>query len=344
MDRRTFIKTTGVVAAHAAVFSSTVGAKQSPQQRSPQAVYHLNPFEQQGQWYKAAFHVHTTTSDGDVDVPTRLAQYRDLGYAIVAVTDHWKTNDLSGFSDEKFLAINGMEAHPQTRTGAPAHHLVCLNLPHPFELDRKLQAQELVDNVIQVGGKVIYAHPYWTAHTIEEMSEIKGYIGVEVFNAVCQIRWGKGFGNVHWDQTLNKGWALPAVATDDVHSSKEIDVGWTMIKARGLGKAEVMEAIAAGSYYASCGPTVEDFHIKDGVVGIQSSPAVQIRFQFDRAGGGRVFNAKEGQTITSAQWKLPTNSPPGWIRAEVIDRQGRYAWTNPLPVPQETVKKIIESK
>jgi len=332
MDRRSFIKTTGIVTAYTVASSGSGVAGESPAATPPQLAPPVNPFEQKGQWYKAAFHVHTTTSDGDVDVPTRLAQYRDLGYAIVAVTDHWKTNDLSRFSDDRFLAICGMEAHPQTGTGAPAHHLLCLDLPHPFELDRTLQAQELVDRVLRVGGKVIYAHPYWTAHTVEEMSEIRGYMGVEVFNAVCQVRWGKGFGNVHWDQALNRGWMLTGMATDDVHSSREINVGWTMVKAAGLDKSAVMNALAKGSYYASCGPTVEDFAVRGGVASLRSSPVSQIRFQYDGTGGGRVFKAEEGQTITTARWEFAAAHPPRWIRAEVIDPLGRYAWTNPVVV------------
>ena len=331
MNRRSFIKTTGLVAAHAAVFSGDAIGAQAQSQSSYELKPPVNPFEQDGQWYKSALHVHTTTSDGDVDVPTRLAEYRDLGYSVVAVTDHWKTNDLSGFSDEHFLAINGMEAHPRTGTGAPAHHLVCLDLPHPFELNRNLSAQALVDEVLQVGGKVIYAHPYWTAHTIEEMSEIKGYIGVEVFNGVCQVRWGKGFGNVHWDQALNRQRPLAGMATDDVHRSDEIDIGWTMIKAGGLRKSDIMDAIAQGSYYASCGPTIQDFQVKDGVVSIQSSPVSQIRLQFDGQGGGRVYDAEKGQTIHTARWNFSSaRRKPAWIRAEVVDSQGRHAWTNPV--------------
>jgi len=33
-----------------------------------QLVPPANPFLQEGNWYKAALHVHTKTSDGDVDV------------------------------------------------------------------------------------------------------------------------------------------------------------------------------------------------------------------------------------------------------------------------------------
>lgn len=184
-----------------------------------------NPFLQEGNWYKAALHVHTTTSDGDVDVATRLQQYQASGYQVVAITDHWKTNDLTGFSNDAFLAINSMEMHPQTGTGAPAHHLVCLDLPHPFELDRKLDAQSMVDKVREAGGKVIYAHPYWTEHSIEEMREITGFIGIEVYNTHCDLSCAKGYNDVHVDQAFSKLGLFSLVAVDDVHCSGWINRG-----------------------------------------------------------------------------------------------------------------------
>ena len=172
MDRRTFIKISGAMAAQAGVLSAQAAAAQTRAARPAMAL--TNPFEQEGHWYKAALHVHTKISDGDVDVATRLAQYRAAKYQVVAVTDHWKTNDLSGCSDYGFLAISGLEAHPKTGTGAPAHHFVCLNLPHPFKLSPDLPAQALIDKVIEAGGKVIYAHPYWSAHSLAEMTEVDG--------------------------------------------------------------------------------------------------------------------------------------------------------------------------
>lgn len=332
MDRRLFLKTTGLVAAAAtSVLNGATAEESTAEPTAAKTPAIVNPFSLEGKWYKAALHVHTTTSDGDVEVAVRLSQYRELGYDVVAVTDHWKTNDVSAFTDEKFLVINSMEAHPQTASGAPAHHLVCLDLPHPFELDKKLPAQELVDKVINAGGKVIYAHPYWTTHTPVEMAEIKGYIGIEVYNAVCHIEAAKGFGNVHWDQLLNKGQILPAVATDDVHSSKNINLGWTMIKAQGLTKPQIMDAITKGSCYASSGPVIEDLKLENGTISVVCSPVEKIRFLFAGTGGGRTFKAEPGQTITTASWQYSSNKRScKWLRAEVIDAKGNYAWTNPL--------------
>ena len=114
-----------------------------------------NPFLKDGQWYKAALHVHTTTSDGDVNVPERIKQYQEKGYDVVAITDHRKTNKIDGLSDEKFLVINGMEVHPK------GNHFVCFNLPEGFEIKDDMEPQKAIDNVNAVGGGVIYAHPYW---------------------------------------------------------------------------------------------------------------------------------------------------------------------------------------
>ncbi|MHB8902237.1 MAG: CehA/McbA family metallohydrolase [Thermoguttaceae bacterium] len=335
MDRRTFVKITGAMAAQAAVLSSSQADAQAPAASPTPSL--TDPFQQEGKWFKAALHVHTTASDGDVDLATRLAQYRQAGYQVVAVTDHWKTNDLAGASGGDFLAISGLEAHPKTGTGAPAHHFVCLNLPHPFELPRDLPAQALIDRVVEAGGKVIYAHPYWTAHSIEEMTEVTGYVALEVFNAVCDARWNKGFSSVHWDQLLNKGRLLPAVATDDVHASRELGRAWTMVKARQLDVASIMQAIGTGSFYASCGPSIEDCRIDDGTLRIATSPVRQVTFYFDGSAGGHVVRAEAGKTLTAAEWAFGADKRQyRWIRVELVDPDGNCAWTNPLvPAPNE---------
>jgi len=330
MDRRGFMMLAGGLAAQLALPSHRVLAESAP----AAAPSLPNPFLQEGRWFKAAFHAHTTTSDGNVDVPTRLAQYRERGYQVVAITDHWKTNDLSQYAEENFLPIVGMEFHPRTQTGAPSHHFVALNLPHPFELDRNLPAQQMVDAVLATGAVVIYAHPYWTAHSIAEMLEVTGYSGVEVFNAGCELECGRGHSSVHWDQLLNKGRIVGGLATDDVHGEIELNRGWTMIKAPSLDVASIMKAVREGAYYASAGPEILDCRIEEGVIRVTTGAVQEIKFVVDGAGGGHVARAKAGETITSAEWTFGTSRRKyRWIRVEVIDEQGNHAWTNPLLLP-----------
>ena len=332
MQRRTFIQS-GFAGAGMALLAGRAAAQGAPPSPAAggKAPPPCNPFAREGNWYKTALHVHTTTSDGDVDVPTRLRQYREAGFDVVAITDHWKTNDLSGHSDEHFLAINGMEVHPPTATGAPAHHFVCLDVPHPFAVqERKLPAQELIAAIHAVGGRVFYAHPNWSTHTVMEMLEVEAYDGIEIYNGSCDSQ-SKAYSQIHADQVFLKRGCVGLFAVDDTHRGSEVGMGWTMVRARGLNKSEIMEAIASGSYYASCGPVIEDFRVEDGVVRVRVSPVAEIRFLFDRQGGGKCFRGTKDKTLTTAQWEFGTSkNKPKWIYCEVIDEAGKHAWTNPV--------------
>lgn len=331
MNRRTFIKFSTAAASAAALTSTARGqAAETPPKPAASPTPPGNPFQQEGEWYKAALHVHTKTSDGDVDVATRLKQYRDLGYHVVAVTDHWKTNDLTAFSDGAFLAINSMEAHPVTGTGAPRHHFVCLDLPHPFVLDSNQKAQDLVDAVRAVGGKVIYAHPQWTTHTLDEMRDVTGYIGIEVYNGHCDIGSATGYNDIHIDQAFNKIGLFAINAVDDIHHSGWINSGWTMIRAKELTKPAIMAAIEAGHFYASTGPTITDFRVEDGTAIVTCPAAERIRFFYGKGeGGGKAFTAKPDQPLTEAKHSVKGRK---WVRAEVRDAAGKFAWTGPLVV------------
>jgi predicted metal-dependent phosphoesterase TrpH len=281
----------------------------------------VNPFLQEGKWFKAALHVHSTTSDGDVNVPERMQQYREKKYDVVAITDHWKTNPLEGLSDDSFLVIEGMEAHPK------GNHFVCLNLPEGFEIPQDIEPQAMIDMVNAAGGGVIYAHPYWLGHTIDDLLSVKGYMGIEVFNAVCELGPGKGYSSVHWDQLLSKDVIVPAVATDDVHSSQNVSIAWTMVKAKELTTKAIMDSLRSGCYYASCGPVIEDYRVEDGVAKIKCSQAALILFGGQSSYGSRI-EAKDGKLLTSAEWKLPQGCK--YVRAEVIDAKGNHAWVNPI--------------
>ena len=289
-----------------------------------------NPFETEGKWFKAALHVHTTSSDGDVDVATRLNQYREKGFDVVAITDHRTTNDLSGYSDMKFLALSSIEFHPETYSGAPTHHFLGYGLPHPYKYDNSLSAQEMIDDMKSKGAKVFYAHPYWTGHTYVEMTEVSGYLGVEVHNQVCQNMADSGSGRIHWDQMLNKGHVLSGLANDDVHESSEVGKAWTMIKATKLDDESILEALEKGCFYASTGPEITDYQISSELrIKVECSSVEKIVFRTSGAGNGKVFKAENGADLRSAEWDLSSKKPK-WVRCEVTDKDGNTAWTNPI--------------
>jgi len=326
MKRRSFFRLAGISAVSALVPNIfTQEVKGDIAEKKPLT----NPFVTEGKWFKAALHVHTTSSDGDVDVATRLNQYRDKGFDVVAITDHRTTNDLSGFSDKKFLALSSIEFHPETYSGAPTHHFLGYGLPHPYKYNNSLSAQEMIDDIKSKGAKVFYAHPYWTGHTYVEMTEVSGYLGVEVHNQVCQGA-DSGNGRVHWDQMLNKGYVLTGLASDDLHSSSEIGKAWTMIKATELDDKSILEALEKGCFYASNGPEIKDYQMSsDKIIKVECSSVEKIVFRISGAGNGKVFKTENGDDLRSAEWDLSRRKPK-WVRCEVTDKDGNTAWTNPI--------------
>jgi hypothetical protein len=262
-------------------------------------------------------------------VPTRLKQYRAKGFDVVAITDHRTTNDLSGYSDRDFLAISGIEFHPETYSGAPTHHFLGYGLAHPYAYDGSLPAQEMIDDIRNKGAIIFYAHPYWTGHTYVEMTEVSGYSGVEVHNQVCEGA-DSGAGRVHWDQLLNKGYVVSGLATDDVHVSSEVGKAWTMIRASDLSELSILEALENGSFYGTKGPEITNFQLgSDMIVRVECSAVTKIVFRTSGSGNGRVLRAENGGDLTSARWDLSKKNPR-WVRCEVTDMDGNTAWTNPI--------------
>ena len=100
-----------------------------------------------------------------------------------------------------------------------------------------------------------------------------------------------------------------------------------MIKAKELSAKEIMNSLKTGCYYASCGPTIEDYRVEDGIARIKCSPVSTIFFGY-RGSSGFVVRGQDGELLTAGEWKLPANCQ--FVRAEVIDANGKHAWANPI--------------
>lgn len=284
-----------------------------------------NPFDSPGSWFKANFHTHTTTSDGDTVLAERVKEYQNRGYGILAITDHGKTNDVTGLSAEGFLVISGVETHPLCPGGDP-YHFVCINVPHPFDVESEPDPNARIRMVREAGGEVIIGHPYWCGHNLTHLLPIEDAVAVEVYNATC-TKIGKGFSSVHWDDMLDAGRLLPAVAVDDVHRGRDKFMGWTMVRVENLSVDAVMDALRTGCYYASCGPTIEYAGVVDDKVIVRCSPVAEIHCIAQRSTGRSVY--ADGRPLLT-EWEFPLNGKWRYVRIEVVDEVGRHAWTNPL--------------
>ncbi len=96
-----------------------------------------------------------------------------------------------------------------------------------------------------------------------------------------------------------------------------------------------MDALRTGCFYSSCGPSFEDFQIKDGKAIVKCSPAVEICFMGDYTYSHNI-RGETGKTITAGEYKLPKGIK--WVRAEIVDAQGKHAWTNPIVIEPNMIK------
>jgi len=289
-----------------------------------------NPFQQDGRWYRANLHTHTTESDGKTPLDLRIRQYREAGYAILAVTDHNMVVDVAGRSTEDFLLINGIEEGVEGFREGHRFHILCLNVPAGFEFDKNLDPNTIFAQVNAVGGVAFLAHPYWSACNAQDFMALRGCAGIEVWNS---SQWGNchSLASVHWDMALDAGVRLPAIAADDTHSGPEGDwdlcAGYTWLKMPELSAEALMEALRTGSFYSSTGPVIYDFAVEDGLASARFSEARQARLVGWGPRGRRVWDPAGGP-ISEA--RVEVNEGWRYVRLEVEDACGHTAWANPI--------------
>ena len=139
-----------------------------------------------------------------------------------------------------------------------------------------------------------------------------------------------------WDDVLTSGQLFYGVAVDDAHTFKEpwnTDAarpgqGWIMVRAERLTASAIVEAIERGDFYASTGVELMEFQVnKAGLsIAIKESGTVKFRTRFIGK-GGRVFKEDISNPATY-QFK----GDEKYIRAKIIDSNGRIAWTQPIIV------------
>lgn len=294
----------------------------------------LNPFTRPGRWYRGVWHCHTTESDGARTVEEVVAWYADRRYDFLAITDHNRVTLAP--AARGLVLVPGVEVDAGRTGVGTAFHILGIGLREMIDVPREsaarhaLPVQTVVDRLRAAGAAVFVAHPYWSGVVADDLMPLRDVAGIEVFNANVEEDIGKGYSGVHWDDCLARRRPLLGVANDDAHW-KFADHGkaWTMLRAAdGLTSASVAEGLAAGSFYASTGVTLEDvtFDGDTATVRVAEPGAREVRFICDTRWGSRV--RAEGTPLREASHTL--RGREGYLRIEVTGPDGAMAWTNPL--------------
>jgi hypothetical protein len=300
------------------------------------------PFHQDGVWLRCALHTHTTNSDGELAPDKLVRHYEWAGYDVLAISDHWVRT--AEPSTQNVLVIPSAELNARAPTREDDAHVLALGLdsdPVVPELDFA-PLEEVVSFIAENGGVPYLAHTYWSGLRTDQWEDTPGLVGIEVWNAGCELEMGRGDSSLHWDEALERGRPLYALATDDSHHpGYDSGFAWTWVHAAEKSQAAVLDALRTGSFYGSTGPRIDSVEVTDGDVTVGCSPAASVTLYTGRRRGARVnagrlgypsraeiLERDEAGLITSARLERPFRQPYG--RVEVAAANGGKAWTNPL--------------
>ena len=295
-------------------------------------------FCSQYSWFKGNLHCHSTYSDGKLAPHEVIELYRRNGWDFLAFAEHELYSNWEDLSDASFLVLPGVEVEVDVPKFGRCHHLVGIhtsgqgarhleNSP-PVDMDGMVGAQRGIDRLCSEGYLAIYCHPLWSRVEWEDISELRGFNAIEIYNHGCEVESHTGIHLGHWDSFLRRGIVVWGVAVDDSHQwIEDYCGGWILVNAPRLTVHDLTAAIAAGRFYSSTGPTIADFGLDGDTVYVECSPARAIHIvTYEEK--GRSHYAPPGESISYASHSLRGDEL--FVRAEVVDSQGRIAWTNPI--------------
>jgi hypothetical protein len=302
----------------------------------------MTPFEGDGVWLRCALHAHTTNSDGELPPEMLVRHYDWAGYDVLAITDHWvRTVEPS---TRGLLVIPSTELNATAGSSDDDAHVLALGVEaDPVPPDNGFAPlQEVVSWIGEHGGLPFLAHTYWSGLRTEQWEACEGLLGIEVWNSGCELEVGRGDSSLHWNEALERGRALTALATDDSHHpGYDSGFAWTMVRAEERTQEAVLDALRRGAFYGSTGPSIDSVELDASAVEVRCSPAASVTLYSSRCrgaranagrlgypNGSRILERDHDGLITAVRLERPPLAPFG--RVELTDAAGRRAWTNAL--------------
>ena len=284
-----------------------------------------------GVWLKGNLHIHTDRSDGKASFDEAIALYERAGYDFIAVTDHWVVSE-RGQTPGGMLLLSGCEYNIGRRVQEGIYHIVGVGMARAPQIERRrdgLTAQALIDGIRAADGLAILAHPAWSLNRPEQAAQLTGLAGVEIYNAMSDLPFNaRPYSGIFVDQLASMGVLLPCMAADDTHAYKDdLHKGYLMVHAREKTQEAVMQALRDGDFYATQGPEVH-LTVENGKAEVVCSPASRVVFFSDSVWSEE--RVTHGTGITRASCALMPHET--YVRAEVVDAQGRTAYSSPVRV------------
>lgn len=300
----------------------------------------------QGRWFKGNTHTHTLNSDGDSTPDDVVRWYREHGYEFLVLTDHNFLTSVDGLNavhgaDDRFLVIKGEEVTNSFQ--GKAVHINGLDVSEtvpPQHGSSVLDVvQRSVDAIRKANGVPHINHPnYEWAISADELRQVERTSLFEIYNGHHAVN-NLGGGGVPgmeevWDRLLTSGKRIYGIADDDAHYFKQPgnpDVpgpgrGWIYVHADRLAPRTIVEAIERGEFYASTGVELSGYQVtaKAITIAIKQTSFSKYRVQFIGRHGQLLNEA------TSSPAEYAFRGDELYVRAKVLESNGRAAWTQPV--------------
>jgi len=209
-----------------------------------------------GQFYKANLHCHSTVSDGRLTPEEIKKHYVEHGYAVVAYTDHDIMIPHDELADENFLPLHGYEMEINAPWGGDFSLIktchMCLialepdnlkqvcwhrgdylfgNTPKYRELAQfdeeepdyvRSYTSECISDMMKRGREqgffVTYNHPIWSMETRDQYINYQNMHAMEICNYGCMVVGYDDYVPTIYDEMLRSGKRIYCIATDDNHN------------------------------------------------------------------------------------------------------------------------------
>lgn len=208
-----------------------------------------------GKFYKANLHSHSTVSDGELTPGGMKALYKAQGYSILCCTDHEMMVPHHELSDDSFLMLTGFEigfdeekddfldarvcdlcviALSKSNVTQPCFHRTKYHNPkrngeitfdeNEPDFEREYSADS-INEAIRIcrekGFFVTYNHPSWSIEHYEDYIKYKGMNAMEICNYSSFIDGYDEYNSKAYDDFLRKNERIFCIAADDNHNRRD---------------------------------------------------------------------------------------------------------------------------
>ncbi len=271
-------------------------------------------------WLRGNLHAHTTMSDGDLTPQDLIDQYAARGYDFLAISDHDILTDASAYNA---LGMTLIPANEVTVNGPHTVHVGATAVVPPDP-----NRQVVLDGIAKDGGFAFMAHPNWERHFNHcpqgTLESLRGYIGVEIFNGITRWHPGSNVATDRWDLLLSQGRRIWGIANDDAHHPGDEGVGWNVVQSESRDAIAIVDALRAGSFYASTGVTIESIRVAGNTIAISTRNAQRIVASIDYA--RRVAQVDAAEMV----YTVPSGLEMSYVRFECFGAGEALAWTQPF--------------